>query len=114
LLVFIRASLYDIRDIQGDAVVGRETIPIIIGKRWTQRVVLILVLVSAVLLGIGSAVSILPSLGWWLLVIPIYALGSLGLYRSRFIFQGVPFEVVVDFEFVLAGLIAVGWYLAVR
>ncbi len=113
LVVFIRASLYDIRDIQGDAVVGRETIPIIIGKPWTQRLVLIVTGIVALLLAASSYMGLVTSLGWWLLAVPGYSLFTLWLYHRRVIFQGVTFEVVVDLEFILAGVVSTIWFLAV-
>jgi (E)-4-hydroxy-3-methyl-but-2-enyl pyrophosphate reductase len=112
LLVFIRASLYDVRDIQGESVVGRETIPIIIGTQWTQRLVVILTMAAAALLFFSCALGIISSLGWWLLSIPAYSLLVSSLYEGRLIFQGISFEVVVDFEFILAGIIASVWFLA--
>lgn len=111
LLVFIRASLYDIRDIQGDAVVGRETIPVIIGKPWTQRLVLVLTGVVALLLIWARLSGAVTSLGWWLLIVPVYCLSTLWLYHRRVIFQGVTFEAVVDFEFILAGIVSTAWFL---
>ena len=111
LVVFIRASLYDIRDIQGDAVVGRETIPIIIGKPWTQRLVLILTGIVALLLAAASFMGLVTPLGWWLLVVPGYSFLTLWLYHRRVIFQGVTFEVVVDLEFILAGVVSTIWFL---
>jgi 4-hydroxy-3-methylbut-2-enyl diphosphate reductase len=111
LAVFIRASLYDIRDIQGDAVVGKETIPVIIGKPWTQRLVLILTGVIALLLIWATPARIVTPLGWWLMVVPAYCLLTLWLYHRRVIFQGVAFEAVVDLEFILAGVISTAWFL---
>jgi (E)-4-hydroxy-3-methyl-but-2-enyl pyrophosphate reductase len=111
LAVFIRASLYDIRDIQGDAVVGRETIPIIIGKPWTQRLVLILTGGVALLLVWSAAIGVVTPLGWWLLVVPGYCLFTLWLYHRRVIFQGITFEVMVDLEFILAGVVSAVWFL---
>ena len=111
LVVFIRRSLYDIRDIQGDAVVGKETIPVIIGKPWTQRLVLILTGCHRAAPGMGDAAAgAVTSLGWWLLVVPAYGLFSLWLYHRRVIFQGVAFEVAADFEFILAGVISTAWF----
>jgi 4-hydroxybenzoate polyprenyltransferase len=111
LVVFIRASLYDIRDIQGDAVVGRETIPIIIGKPWTQRLVLILTGIIALLLAVASLTRVVTALGWWLMAVPCYSLFTLWLYHRRLIFQGVTFEVAVDLEFILAGIVSTVWFL---
>ena len=111
LAVFIRASLYDIRDIQGDAVVGKETIPVIIGKPWTQRLVLILTGAIALLLVWATLTGVVTPLGWWLMVVPAYCLLTLWLYHRRVIFQGVAFEAVVDLEFILAGVISTAWFL---
>jgi 4-hydroxy-3-methylbut-2-enyl diphosphate reductase len=36
LLVFVRSTLLDIRDIQGDRLVGKETIPIVLGLKRTM------------------------------------------------------------------------------
>jgi (E)-4-hydroxy-3-methyl-but-2-enyl pyrophosphate reductase len=113
LVVFIRASLYDIRDIQGDAVVGRETIPVIIGKPWTQRLVLILTGVVALILAWSTAAGIVTSLGWWLMIVPGYCLFTLWLYHRRVIFQGITFEVMVDLEFILAGVVSTVWFVTI-
>ncbi|MBN2223356.1 MAG: 4-hydroxy-3-methylbut-2-enyl diphosphate reductase [Deltaproteobacteria bacterium] len=110
LVVFIRASLYDIRDIQGDAVVGRETIPVIIGKPWTQRLVLILTGVVALILALSVSAGLVTSLGWWLMIVPGYCLFTLWLYHRRVIFQGITFEVMVDLEFILAGVVSTVWF----
>jgi (E)-4-hydroxy-3-methyl-but-2-enyl pyrophosphate reductase len=111
LAVFIRTSLYDIRDIQGDAVVGKETIPVIIGKPWTQRLVLILTGIMVLLLVWATPTGVVTGLGWWLMVVPAYCLMTLWLYHRRVIFQGVAFEGVVDLEFILAGVISTVWFL---
>ncbi len=109
-VVLTRAALYDIRDIQGDAVVGRETIPILIGKKWTQILVLMFIgLVTALM--IASAVGgLITPLAYPLLIIPAYSLLSLYLYHRRVIFQGTLFELVTDFEFIMAGLVSVLWF----
>jgi len=114
LLVFIRAALYDIRDIQGDAVVGRETIPIVIGKGWTQRLLVFLTAVVLCVLAASTAVGLVTSAGWWLLIIPLYTFFVLYLYHRRVIFQGIVFELVVDFGFILAGLTSLVWFLCTR
>ncbi len=109
LLVFIRAALFDMRDIQGDAVVGRETIPIVLGKELTQRLLVVLLAVVSLVLTFSAMWGLVTPLGYWLLVIPVYCLFTLYLYHRRVIFQGIPFEIVVDLEFILAGILAAVW-----
>jgi 4-hydroxy-3-methylbut-2-enyl diphosphate reductase len=110
LLVFIRAVLYDIKDIQGDAVVGRETMPIVIGKERTQRLVLALAIVSIIIIALSTYAGLVTSLGYWLIGISFYSLLSLYLYHRRVIFQGIVFEMVVDLEFILAGILSALWF----
>jgi 4-hydroxy-3-methylbut-2-enyl diphosphate reductase len=113
LLVFIRAALFDMRDIQGDAVVGRETIPIVIGKGPTQRLLVVLLVFVSLVLTFSAILGLVTMLAYWLLVIPVYCLFTLYLYHRRVIFQGVPFEVVVDLEFIIAGVLAAIWALTI-
>ena len=105
-IAFLRAVLLDIRDIQVDRIVGRESIPIAIGKKWTQ---IMLVFVAAAM---AFTLIASPSWGWtsafsyYLLPCVLYACLYLYLYHARIISEGLIGEAVVDFNFILAGIIA--------
>jgi 4-hydroxy-3-methylbut-2-enyl diphosphate reductase len=58
LLVFVRSTLLDIRDIQGDRLVGKETIPIVLGLGRTMQL-----LVGATLI-LGLLFVVAPLSGW--------------------------------------------------
>jgi 4-hydroxy-3-methylbut-2-enyl diphosphate reductase len=58
LIVFVRSTLLDIRDIQGDRLVGKETIPIVLG---TKRTLQLLVGAMAILVMLFVAA---PLSGW--------------------------------------------------
>jgi 4-hydroxy-3-methylbut-2-enyl diphosphate reductase len=108
-IAFFRAVLLDIRDIQGDRLVGKETIPIAIGRKWTKIMLVSVAAVMACLLGVS------PLLDWTsnfsLLLIPcvLYACLYLLLYHRRVIGEGLVCEAVTDFNFILAGLLAFLW-----
>jgi 4-hydroxybenzoate polyprenyltransferase len=70
LLVFVRSILLDIRDIQGDRLVGKETIPIVLG---TKRTMQLLVGATAVL----ALLFVMAPLGGWLK--PLHASFLLGV-----------------------------------
>lgn len=109
ILVFVRSTLYDFKDIQGDLLVGKETIPIILGRKKTE------ILVTFLLIFLGSILTLARHLEWTTGLAPFLLL-SLGyvvtyywLYRSRGNVRGFLFEGVVDGSFIFAGLIALAW-----
>jgi 4-hydroxy-3-methylbut-2-enyl diphosphate reductase len=110
-IAFIRTVLQDVKDVQGDRMVGKETIPIAIGKRNTQINLIVISVLLAVLL-IAS-----PMLGWtsafsyYLLPCVAYACGYLYLYHRRLIPSGLACEAITDFNFILAGIMVIIWRL---
>jgi 4-hydroxy-3-methylbut-2-enyl diphosphate reductase len=106
LVVFLRSALLDIRDIQGDRLVGRETIPIVLG---TQRTWQLLVATTAIL---GLYFVVAASIGWLRPLQASYLLGvaylALGLYlitRQRIVRRFLS-ESLVDGAFLVFGAIA--------
>jgi 4-hydroxybenzoate polyprenyltransferase len=106
VLVFMRSVIQDFRDIQGDRMVGRETIPIALGERRTRR------LLTAAVLALGLALLVLyflehlPYLALWLLVPVAYAGLTVSWFTRRTIVQGIRAESLVDLTFIIAGLLA--------
>ncbi len=89
-LLFSRALLYDIKDLQGDRMLGRETIPVILGRRGGQIFSIGMILVGTIL------IFFLPAPCLILLVLPCHALLVHYLYHAGFITGGVRFSLVVD------------------
>ena len=109
LICYIRSVLFDIRDIQGDRFVGRETIPIIIGKEKTKIFLFILCGVVATGLFLSSFLGWISSLGYLFIVTIIYTVFYLFLYHKRIISQGLSCEGVIDGKFILTGIVAFTW-----
>jgi len=106
MIVFIRSVLTDVKRIQGDRLVGNETIPIALGIGATKVILGVMAAALAVLLVGATFVGWTPRVGYGLVGCVLYACGYLYLYHERIIFQGLSFEAVVDSNFLLAGLIA--------
>ena len=73
--VYIRSGLFDVLDIQGDMIVGKETLPIIIGEEKTIRLLKRLSLGTMLGLSASALGGLLPSLesmAFDLLFIPIW------------------------------------------
>lgn len=106
ILVFIRCTFYDFNDIQGDLMVGQETIPSLLGRRNTE------ILIVGLLIFLGGLL-IIAGVWHWASPVSILFLLSLayvvfyyGLYRVKILRAGVLFEGFVDGSFVFSGLLA--------
>ncbi len=111
-VVFIRSALSDILDIQSDRLIGRETIPVLIGK---ERTLLLLQGISffLMLLLLGA-----PPAGWTtplafaLLPTVFYLWICFKLYDRRSGFSGVVLEGLLESSYIIAGIGAVAWLMA--
>ncbi|MBN1919131.1 MAG: 4-hydroxy-3-methylbut-2-enyl diphosphate reductase [Verrucomicrobia bacterium] len=110
-IVFARTMVLDMRDIQGDLMVGNETVPIIIGRDWTKRLLYGLLGVCAAALVVGVLAGWTSPLGLWLLVGPVYALLCVVLYNRGVLAAGLTTEVVTDAGFYLIGVVALVYWL---
>lgn len=108
-IAFIRAVVLDIRDIQGDRILGKETIPIAIGKERTKTILIILTASAAVLLFVSSLVGWTTTLGYYLLPCVAYAFGYQYLFQKRMVSEGLLLETIADFNFIFTGIIAFVW-----
>lgn len=108
-IAFIRAVVLDIRDIQGDRILGKETIPIAIGKERTKTILIILTASVAVLLFVSSLIGWTTTLGYYLLPCVAYAFGYQYLFQKQIVSEGLLLETIADFNFIFAGIIAFVW-----
>jgi (E)-4-hydroxy-3-methyl-but-2-enyl pyrophosphate reductase len=113
VIAFIRSVIVDVRHIQGDRIIGKETIAIVIGKERTKVLLGVMAALLAIVLFLAAYRGVVSSLGYYLIACVAYACVYLYLYHERIIFQGVSFEGVVDSNFWLAGIIALLWHIVV-
>jgi len=110
-LALVRYAMFDILDIQGDLIVGKETIPIVLGESTTRK------LLSGLTGLAGLCALLAPVIGpahvsAWVALIPVTGLGFLqaGFYRG-WLTPGAASEGLVDLNFFLPGLICLAWLL---
>ncbi len=105
VLVFLRSALLGVRDVQGDKIMGMETTLRVVGKRRT-KVVLVGGIVGLTLLLLLLAFlvqdKILPLL---LCLLVVYVAVVSWLYSQRHLAKGPAGELIVDGQFLLAGLV---------
>ena len=107
LLVFVRNALFDVFEVQGDRIVGKETLPVCIGKEKTLLVLNIIMMFLLVLLLLMPLFGLMSKAGFWLLPGIIYIIGLTRLYNRGKISQGPKLEFYLDTVFYL--LAALAW-----
>jgi (E)-4-hydroxy-3-methyl-but-2-enyl pyrophosphate reductase len=105
-LVFIRTGLFEVLAMEGDRVVGKETLAIALGPRRTLNLLSVGAGVLMLML-VGSAWGgLIPPLGYVLSLCGLYALGYLTLHRFGLMESGLMLESLVEGNMILAGLLA--------
>jgi (E)-4-hydroxy-3-methyl-but-2-enyl pyrophosphate reductase len=104
-LVFVRTAFFDILDMQGDRILGRNTIPLVFGQKKTLRFLKITLAVMMVLLIIAAAFGIVPNLTVALTVCPMFLWLIIAAFENGLIFPGFRLEFLVESQFILAGVI---------
>ena len=109
ILAFVRATMFDFTDIQSDRMLGRETLPVLIGERRTRIHLAVLTAVLAGVLIFGAAWDIFSPLALWLLPCPVFILLFLYPFFHRLVKSELACPLVIDGCLLLAGAIALAW-----
>jgi (E)-4-hydroxy-3-methyl-but-2-enyl pyrophosphate reductase len=108
-LVFIRSGLFEIQALEGDRIVGKETLAVALGKGPTLNLLYYLTLGLMAVMAGATFWGLLPTLGYALLLCGLYALGYLTLYRRGYLESGLLMEGLVEGNLILAGWISFLW-----
>jgi 4-hydroxy-3-methylbut-2-enyl diphosphate reductase len=110
-LVFVRTAFFDILDMQGDRIVGKETIPILLGEKRALRLLKTILVINFGILFISSAFQLISSLGFALLICPAFVFIILSAHERGYMLPGIRLEFLVESNFVMAGIMALIWSL---
>jgi len=108
-MVFARTAFFDSLDIQGNRIIGQETLPIILGEKRTLALVKTILLGIGILLVLAGLSGMIPSLGFVLAVCPLALFGVLTLHERGYSLPLLRLEFTVESHFLLAGLLAGLW-----
>lgn len=106
-MVFVRTAFFDILDIQGDRIRGRDTIPILIGEKKTLSLLRSVLGIVCMVLFLSVVFNLVPVWGSVLLLLPALMFSVLSIYAHRPILPGIRLEFLVETHFILAGLITI-------
>ena len=113
-IVFARTAFFDILDMQGDRIVGKETIPILLGEKGSLRLLKGMLILIIVLLVLSGAFHIISSLGFILVICPISIFLVFSSYERGYMLPGIRLEFLVETHFILAGIITLLWSYGLR
>ena len=110
-LVFVRTAFFDILDMQGDRIVGKETIPTLIGEKRTLNLLKAILIINIVILLVSSTLHLFSTLGFALAICPVFMFIVLSAHEQGYMLPGTRLEFLVETHFVLAGAITLIWSL---
>ena len=113
-LVFTRSTLLDIRDIQGDLMVGNETLPILLGERKTKILIFLILVISSIALILSSKLGWINSLGYYLVVPVIYYIFYMFNCRHHHLYQGLMIDIAANAPFFISGAASIGYFFSIN
>jgi (E)-4-hydroxy-3-methyl-but-2-enyl pyrophosphate reductase len=108
-VVYVRAGLFDILDLQGDMIVGRETLPIAIGERRALYLLKGVIVAGALLSVLAPLVAPVSPVSF---LFPLCFLGlrlTILAYEKRWVNPGMVLEAMMEGNLFLAGFLALAW-----
>jgi (E)-4-hydroxy-3-methyl-but-2-enyl pyrophosphate reductase len=108
-LVFVRSALSDLQDLQSDRLLGRETIPVVIGTEKTQKLLKWFAIILSVLLAAAAVADVVTPFAWLLISCPFYLWICFRLCDRRSGLSGVVLEGLLETTYFIAGLAALFW-----
>jgi 4-hydroxy-3-methylbut-2-enyl diphosphate reductase len=110
-VVFVRTAFFDVLDMQGDRIVGKETLAILMGEKRSLRLLKrILLILIAAMFGL-SLLHLVSYLGFFLIGSPMFLLFLISAYEQGILLPSVKLELLVESNFILAGGFAFLWSL---
>ncbi len=110
-MVFVRTAFFDILDMQGDRIVGKETIAILLGEKKALSLLKSMLAVLIILPPVASALGATTSLGCALPVCPVFMYFLLSTLENSETLSGSRTEFLMETTFILSGIIALAWTL---
>jgi (E)-4-hydroxy-3-methyl-but-2-enyl pyrophosphate reductase len=108
-VVYVRSALFDIFQVQGDLIVGAETLPITLGEQRTLLLLEGIIFAGGAILALAAVLGFLSSLAYLLILCYISLALSLFTYEKRWLYPGTRLETLIEGNLFLAGLLGFVW-----
>jgi 4-hydroxy-3-methylbut-2-enyl diphosphate reductase len=108
---FVRTAFFDILDMQGDRIVGQDSLPIVLGEKKSLAVLKQLLFLIFAALVFSPVMNLTTTLayGWTLSI--FYMAAVVRAFEKSWMVPGFRFEFVVETVFPFTALVSVIWFL---
>ncbi|MEA1970845.1 MAG: 4-hydroxy-3-methylbut-2-enyl diphosphate reductase [Thermodesulfobacteriota bacterium] len=114
VLVFSKSVLSDTIDVQSDRLLGRETIPVVMGKTHARTLLKSISIFAGIMLVAAMYAGCTPSLSLILLVSVFYIWICLELCDRKIWFSRMTLEGLLGMNYIIAGLSACLWFVVTK
>ncbi|MGD8512361.1 MAG: 4-hydroxy-3-methylbut-2-enyl diphosphate reductase [Deltaproteobacteria bacterium] len=111
VMVFVRTAFFDILDMQGDRIVGQESLPIVLGDKKTLRLLKQLLVVSLAVLLFAPVMHFATTLAYGMILSVFYMAGVVQALEKDWMVPGFRFEFLVETIFLFTAGVALVWRL---
>lgn len=105
-LTFARTAFFDVLQMQGDRITGKETLPILIGEKKSMVMIKTILISISFILVLSSWLRIIQKVGFFLAFLPFFMLCVIIYSEKGSMLPGVRLEFIIEFHFIFAGIIA--------
>ena len=110
-MCYVRSGLFDILNIQGDLIVGKETLPVALGEEKALKVLLIANSFFGIFLLCATAIGIVSHLGYLYCACFLISFFYLAAYYKGWMREGYLLQSIAAVNPLLAGVFAFMWEL---
>ena len=108
-MAFVRSAFFDIFRVQGDLIVGLETLPITLGEKKTMTLLKWIMVSAGLILIIAPLLNLVSPFSFFLLICLLTLSLSFAVYEHRKIYPGLLLEYIVESNLILSGLLGLIW-----
>lgn len=108
-VVYVRSAFFDIFQVQGDLIVGSETLPITLGEKRTLWLLKWVILAGSILLAVAPLFRWVGPFAYLLLLCYLTLAFCILAYERQALYPGTRSEAFVEASLFLAGLLALLW-----
>ena len=111
VMAFVRTAIFDIFDMQGDRIVGQESLPILLGERKTFRILKQILTIFLLALVLAPLMHLTTTLAYGMILSVFYMAAALVAFERRWVVPGFRFEFLVETLFVFTAVVSALWRL---
>jgi 4-hydroxybenzoate polyprenyltransferase len=108
-MCYVRSGLFDILNIQGDLIVGRETLPIALGEEKALNLLLLINTFCGIFILVATSIGVVSHLGLLLIICFVSSFIYLTAYQKGWMRGGSRLQAIAECNLLLPGLLALIW-----